>query len=426
MKKYFLLLFFILPVVDAFSQQTITYMQYNLLNYGNLTSYCTTTNNDQDYKDGYLRTILDYIQPDILAVNEVGRSSANANRLLDEVLNENNYGVTYQRADITNNANSYIINVFFYNPEKVKLESQAVAQSVLRDINHYRLYAVNENLSKGDTTFLNCFVTHLKAGYDHEDEELRGTMTRNLMNYLEWNEIQEAVLFSGDMNFYSDSEEGVENLMEHPDDLVRFYDPVNKMGDWHNNSYYAQYHTQSTHADYNGCAASGGMDDRFDFVFINKSIRDGLHGVTYIDYSYKAVGNDGQHFNKSINDYPDNNSVPADVLNALYQNSDHLPVVMEMEMETEIGIAENDLTYPRIQVVNPAQDNIEVKVYSKEVMDYTVQIFDLTGRLAVQNSEKLNPGSTKLNLQKPDISGMYLVVIQFGNGKRIAERVLVF
>jgi peptide deformylase len=97
-----------------------------------------------------------------------------------------------------------------------------------------------------------------------------------------------------------------------------------------------------------------------------------------------------------------------------------------MEMETEIGIAENELTYPRIQVVNPARENIEITIYSKKEMDYTIQILDLTGRLVSHNSDQLNTGSTILNLQKPDISGMYIVALHFGNGKRTTERVLVF
>lgn len=424
--KFFISLFlFVTVAAAAFAQQSVIYMQYNLLNYGNFTSYCTSSNNNQDAKDGYLKTILDYIRPDILAVNEVGRSSSNAIRLLDEVLNENTYGVTYKRADITNNANSDLINLFFYNPEKVQLESQEVAQSVLRDINRYRLYAIDENLNRGDTTFLNCFVAHLKAGSDNDDEELRGTMTQNLMYFLEWKDIQEPVVFSGDMNFYSDDEEGVMNLMNHPDEMLRFYDPLDKMGNWHNSSYYEAVHTQSTHADYSGCAASGGMDDRFDFVFINKSIRDGLQGVSYIANSYRAVGNDGEHFNKGLLDYPVNNTVPEEVLNALYYNSDHLPVVMEMEMKTEAGIADIQLLYPQVKVVNPVVQNIEISCFSKELESFTYTLIDMTGRVAAEESGYINPGAMTLVMNPPKTKGLHLLLLRFGNGKRICKKIIL-
>ncbi|MDD2324224.1 MAG: hypothetical protein PHQ69_11500, partial [Bacteroidales bacterium] len=99
MKNILLTLLLVAGLATA-AQQTVTYMQYNLLNYGNFTSYCTSSNNNQDAKDQYLKTILNHIQPDILAVNEVGRNSANATRLLNQVLNSNTYGVAYKRADI--------------------------------------------------------------------------------------------------------------------------------------------------------------------------------------------------------------------------------------------------------------------------------------------------------------------------------------
>ncbi len=50
----------------------------------------------------------------------------------------------------------------------------------------------------------------------------------------------------------------------------RFYDPINRVGDWHNNPSYADIHTQSTHTVYNNCASTGGMDDRFDFIMVQK------------------------------------------------------------------------------------------------------------------------------------------------------------
>ncbi len=425
MKQYIFLFLTILISYAAIAQQTVTYMQYNLLNYGNFTSYCTITNNSQDDKDEYLRTILDHIRPDILAVNEVGRSSSNATRLLNGVLNDNNYGVTYKRADISNYASSYLINVFFYNPEKVEMESQSVAQTYIRDINHYRMYAVNENLNRGDTTYLNCFVTHLKAGYDHEDEEKRATMTKNLMNYIEWEELDEAILFSGDMNFYSHRENGVVNLMDHPDVNLRFYDPINKMGDWHNNSYYSAQHTQSTHTNSNGCASGGGMDDRFDFIFINNSIRNGLHGVQYMDYSYEAVGNDGEHFNRSLLDYPTNTSVPADVLNALYKNSDHLPVILDLVMETESGIADLTPAYPQVCVVNPVVNNIGISFYAREQNDYELHLLNLTGSIFASQRGTLSSGNTNLTLSKPAIKGLYLLEMRFGNGKVAVEKVVV-
>ena len=78
MKKncLFVLLFLLGFSISAIAQNdTLKVMQYNLLNYGNNTGYCTTTNNNINDKNGYIRTILTAYYPDILTVCEIGRGS---------------------------------------------------------------------------------------------------------------------------------------------------------------------------------------------------------------------------------------------------------------------------------------------------------------------------------------------------------------
>lgn len=48
-------------------------------------------------------------------------------------------------------------------------------------------------------------------------------------------------------------------------------------------------------------------------------------GIEYVSGSYPAFGNDGMHFNDSIN-APPNTAVPPEVADALHYGSDHLPV----------------------------------------------------------------------------------------------------
>ena len=70
MKKILILLLTILPTI-LFSQETLRLMHYNILMYGNYTSWCTSTNNPYQEKTEYLKTIVDYVNPDILTVNEL-------------------------------------------------------------------------------------------------------------------------------------------------------------------------------------------------------------------------------------------------------------------------------------------------------------------------------------------------------------------
>lgn len=426
MKNILTLLISIGLTAFVYGQQKVTYMQYNLLNYGNFTSYCTSSNNNPDAKDGYLRTILDYLQPDILAVNEMGSTSSNATHLLEDVLNDNSYGVTYKRADVTNNAGSYIINMIFYNSDRLGIESQQVAQSVVRDINIYRLYMLNEDLVKGDTTFFNCAVAHLKAGADNDDERDRGTMTQNLMNYLEYTELSEPLLFSGDMNFYSDSEEGLNNLINHPDPWLTFYDPLDRIGNWHNNSFYADVHSQSTHSANTGCASSGGLDDRFDFIFINKRIADNTDGVGYVANSYRTVGNDGNHFNKGLLDTPTNTTVPADVLQALYYNSDHLPLTMDLVLSDVSSIPESTPAYPALKVVNPANSNIEGSIYSRERLECSLSLLNVSGQILLTKKASLIPGDNTFSLEASRFyPGLYLLRLVCENGKLETRKIIV-
>ena len=48
--------------------------------------------------------------------------------------------------------------------------------------------------------------------------------------------------------------------------------------------------------------AHGGMDDRFDFIFVSEDLISGEDGVMYLENSYLAEGQDGNHFNQSVND----------------------------------------------------------------------------------------------------------------------------
>jgi hypothetical protein len=85
-----------------------------------------------------------------------------------------------------------------------------------------------------------------------------------------------------------------------------------------------------------GGLASGGMDDRFDFQFISKSLQDGV-GLEIIEGSYHSLGNDGKHYDIAIND-GDNDYYSTDITRsnelatALHDASDHIPVIADYEV----------------------------------------------------------------------------------------------
>ena len=82
----------------------------------------------------------------------------------------------------------------------------------------------------------------------------------------------------------------------------RLFDPIDRIGHWHNNSSYSDVHTQSPRTSSFGGGANGGMDDRFDWLFVSQSILDESSSMYYVDGTYWAFGNDGNHFTNVTNE----------------------------------------------------------------------------------------------------------------------------
>ena len=370
MKRFFVFLAFLLSTFALAAQETITVMQYNLLQYGNYQSgyaECYETNNNTQHKDECIRTIMNYVHPDILTVCEFGKTPQLQADFLRHNLNIN--GADYWKTDnIINFANQAIINHIFYDSRKMELKSHVALRTSPRDTDVYELYLKTTELLAGDTVKLVCIVSHPKAGQYYETDRL-ATM-RTVMNYVEGHYANENVLIMGDFNMYRASETGYQLLTKtYSDSRSLFVDPLfsaGGVGEWSKNSQYARFHTQSTHRYSDECFSSGGMDDRFDFILMSDEIYMGFNRIKYVNNSYYAVGNDGQHFNMSI-DQNGNATVPPDVLEALFDVSDHLPVTMKMTVFAQWDVDELKMeslrVYPSPTTGRLRVDNAEPAPY---------------------------------------------------------------
>ena len=426
MKKVYLLLINLIIGSCLFSQDTLTVVQYNLLNYGNFTSYCTDENNNIDDKDEYLKTIISYTKPDIFSVNEISSSVAIQQRMLDNNLNIE--GVDYYRqANFIKISDSYIVNSLYFNLNKLILHSHTIAQSYLRDIDVYKLYYRSDDLEDGDTAFLNCVVAHLKASSGTQNQEMRSIMVSNTLDYLENYNSNDNYLFMGDFNVYTNSEPAYQLLTNNPDADLHFYDPIDSPGVWHNKSTYKNIHTQSTHSSQNGCAASGGMDDRFDFILISDNIRDGLKDLQYIDGSYKAIGQDGLHFNKSIIDEPENQSAPSEVIDALYGSSDHLPILLKLRVDKTLGISKKQYSlFGDISISNFTSGEMNVSLLSKANTNLKLEILSVSGRTVYADEREITVGRNQFSFNTEQLSmGVYIVVFTDGEKGRQVKKVIV-
>ena len=422
MKKTIILLFALLPAF-LFSQDTLSVMHYNILMYGNYTSWCTSSNNPYLEKTEYLKTIVEYVQPDILTVNEISDNEFYHNYLLDNALNVNGVDF-YQMGNPSNLGDSYIVNEMFYNSQKLQLHSYTALQTNVRDIDIFRLYYLTPGMEiKGDTIFLNCIVAHLKAGQDSDDAYERSLETNLLMDYLTSIDANGNYLFMGDFNVYTNAEDAFQNLVNNANEDIRFYDPINKMGSWHNNDYYKNIHSQSTHTG-SGCPSGGGLDDRFDFVLASDEIINGTENISYIQDSYKAVGQDGLHFNQSLVSSPTNASVPEDVLNALYGMSDHLPINMKLLLDTTLGISENKILNFDIDVINPVSEKLSIHFSVVKSTNFHIEITSVWGQPVYSGLVSV-PSSKTIAIPVQKIkSGMYLLQVYDEHRNMIVKKIL--
>lgn len=399
----------------VFPQQSLKVMTYNLLNYGNYWGSCTTSNNNITNKSAYIHTIVNYVQPDILAVVEMGSDPYYSQYLLDNGLNIN--GETkWKKGNPPNISGAYTVNQIYYDSQRLQLLGSIGIGTEYRDINIYQF--IIKDAGSGNEYPLNCIVGHLKAGQDYATE--RKIEAHKLMSYLSTNNLSGNNLFMGDFNFYSSSESGYVELLNYSDANVRFYDPLNKPGNWHNNSYFKNYHTQSTHLE-GDCASGGGMDDRFDFILASADIMNGNEHIKYKPGSYTTIGQDGNHYNQAINQ-GGNTSVPSNVLNALYQNSDHLPVCIVLEYGENLGIEDYFASFP-VRLQNPCRDNLRL-FFSAPLQSKThYRLIDMMGKTHLQGI--LNSADNDISIPLNNIGkGIYILILRTAKGDTLRLKVV--
>lgn len=430
MKKSLSLILFVIAslCMNAGVTDTIKVMQYNLLNYGNYTDYCPQELNSVSDKNRYIRTILTAYYPDIFTVCEVGKATNLPSNFVNNNLNIN--GITYWKTEAgANTSNSYLTNCIFYNSDKLVLKKHHVAQAYIRDVDIYSFYLKNDALQHGDTTVLTCIVAHLKAGYGEDESEKRRVMCRNIMNNIRNQYKNSNVLIMGDFNLYSNEEPAYQLLTDknqYPDSY--FIDPVYPygVGAWNEDSHYKDYHTQSTNRQGDGCRSGGGMDDRFDFILMSENIYGGKDKIQYIDGSYHAIGQDGRHFNSSINS-PENYDVSPAVANALFNNSDHLPVKMELLITQNTDVEETaDKEFNFDIYPNPAKEKINIRFFQNNSGKADIRLFNSSGQTVYSASIAVDGGIeehviTTENLQQ----GMYFLKITNADGRTQIVKMIV-
>ncbi len=285
---------------------------YNSLNFGS----------ESASRQDEFQIVFQELDVDALVMQEV-TSESGADMLLGAL---NGSGQTYARADFVDGNDTD--HAFFYDTSKVQLIDQNYIQTGLREIGEYIV-------SVAGTQF-NIYSAHLKAGTSNANEQQRQQEASVLRSRLANLPVGTEVIVAGDMNIYGASEPAYQQFVgSGTNNAGRLQDllPPSLVGEWHENPTYRSVHSQSPRTSSFGGGAAGGLDDRFDMILASDGINDGI-GLEYVTGSYTVFGNDGQHFNQSLLS-GSNSVVSQQVVQALHDASDHLPVWADFQIAAE-------------------------------------------------------------------------------------------
>jgi len=304
--KRFPLLFFIFFINGQ--QDTLTIMNYNVLRFnGNSTDRAI-----------YIKKVVDYVKPDLIVLEEIDDQSG-IDLLLDQVFNKDSK--IFAAGPLPNS--QWMKSGIIYKKSKFDLTSYKFIPTVLRDISGYTLSIKNAHANVSPFTI---FGTHLKASNGLSESEQRWEEAKELYKYVSQMNNDYHYILAGDFNVYGPNEPAYKLLVDSM--TVDLEDPI---GAWvRNEGSHVEKFTQSTRENQlSDGGASGGLDDRFDFILFSDHFTSKDPDLKYLEGSYTVIGNDGNHFNKSITD-GGNTAVPDSIAEAIYFGSDHYPVIAKI------------------------------------------------------------------------------------------------
>jgi len=403
MKTKLLFCITLLCTLNLFGQDTIKLMFYNLLHYP------TTQPSRITNLDGILT---DY-QPDLFMVCELENATGSATILNTIQTPDNRYAAcTYENNQSTT---SPLQQMAYYNTDKLILTNEQVLPTTVRDINHYT-FKLNTTDQVTNPKYLDVFVTHLKAGSgtsDPQNETKRLNSVNVFTTELANIPADHYVLFAGDFNLYSANEPAYQEILDNSNAIV-MVDPINRPAVWHNDSNSQDIHTQAVFstADGNGHIGDGswgGLDDRFDFIMMSENLQTDPN-VHYKTNTYKAYGNNGNCFNKSVNDPVCSGNFSQTIRDYLFNFSDHLPVIMTLETSQTLTVPSENYSQNLISFTqgNISNNQLFLTVNTQLLKNQNIYIYNQIGQQLF--TTKINTSALLTVNTSQFANGIYYIV----------------
>ena len=385
------------------SPPRVRIMAWNLLNFPSTSGAAADSTN----RCPYYRTVVNYVNPDIL-VTEENSTTYSTTWFLNQVMNSSG-NTSYRQGTFIRSYDSS--NGIFYRDSLFRFVQNVPIETDLRDISEFTLV----HKQTGDS--IRIYAVHLKASSGTSEEQQRASEVDSLRKVTNRFRTGTEFIVCGDFNIYNDQESAYQKLLQdNVTDDGNFVDPFTMHGTWNNPSY-SDYHTQSTRLNSVGGGAYGGMNDRFDMILMSKGVMADT-GFKFIPGTMTAVGNDGQHFDESIN-YGTNNAVPSNVADALYWSSDHLPVYAEFLVGSTSGIEEESMDLSSLVLYpNPISRNGILSFNLKKAGTIQISLLNSSGQLVqVLANERVQNGQQEIpiNLNPALSQGFYILSINTGN-----------
>lgn len=390
--------------ISCYSQNTIKTMFYNVLWFPEL----------NPNRIDLLQEVLQDYEPDIFMVCEL-QSQEGADAILNIGLNSDgnsNFSAAPYFENQSGGGN--LQQALFYRNDMFVLENTEIINTPVRDINKYTLLL---NTANQDTNPIRiyAYVTHLKSSQGGANQQLRLSMVEAFVNDTQQLEEDAYVLFAGDFNIYTSTEPAYLEILDQTNNIA-MADPINTPGAWNNNEDFTAVHTQSTRTSSSGFGggAGGGLDDRFDFIMVSQNMMTDSN-LGYKADSYKAYGNNGNCYNNDINDINCGGVYNQVIRDALYNMSDHLPVVMELETDQEIvllNVPQNSPLQPFSLKNTLVSDVITIYNPGDNTKDDRFGIFNTLGQELLEFKTSTN--TTILNVEK-FVKGVYYITNKSSN-----------
>ena len=271
------------------------------------------------------------VAPAIIALQEV---TSSVRSTVVDIVADAIPGVSYAQATYTTGGgedNSGGAQLLLYRTD-IFQEDQSGHRDIFtgagRDADRWKLRLLGSN---DDAGVVWVYSMHLKANNSSSDAAIRQSGAESVRNNADSLPEGSNIVYLGDYNVYSNGEAAYQEFLSPGDG--RAEDPLGT-GSWGGSSN-AIKHTQSPRLTSRGLIG-GGMDDRFDLQLMSVALmEDG--GFTVVPSTYRAFGNDGNHYNESINDgnnsyYSTNIPRSNNLADALFDASDHIPVITDWRM----------------------------------------------------------------------------------------------